>query len=96
MEQLQAAGIAAGVVQDIEDLLERDPQLACAGSADSAGSSAAGPVWPRSYADHLLARQPSRHFGRPPWASTRSRSRADIAGLTPERIEELRALGVFE
>jgi crotonobetainyl-CoA:carnitine CoA-transferase CaiB-like acyl-CoA transferase len=30
--QLQAAGIAAGVVQDIEDLLERDPQLRARGA----------------------------------------------------------------
>ncbi|MEL7155934.1 MAG: CoA transferase [Actinomycetota bacterium] len=28
MEELQAAGVAAGVVQDAEDLAERDPQLA--------------------------------------------------------------------
>ena len=30
--QLQAAGIAAGVLQDIEDLLERDPQLRARGA----------------------------------------------------------------
>ena len=32
MAALQSAGIAAGVVQDIEDLMERDPQLSARGS----------------------------------------------------------------
>jgi crotonobetainyl-CoA:carnitine CoA-transferase CaiB-like acyl-CoA transferase len=94
VEQLQEAGIAAGVVQDIEDVLETDPQIA-----------ARCPLVP---IDHPLLgefghmRTPI-HFSRTeiemyraPGIGEHSKSIArDLAGLSKSRIDELESLGVF-
>jgi crotonobetainyl-CoA:carnitine CoA-transferase CaiB-like acyl-CoA transferase len=92
--QLQQAGIAAGVVQDIEDVLETDPQIA-----------ARSPLTP---IDHPLLgkfghiRTPMRfsrteiEMFRAPGIGEHSRRIArDLAGLAESRIDELESLGVF-
>ena len=92
--QLQQAGIAAGVVQDIEDLLEVDPQIA-----------ARCPLIPM---DHPLLgkfghmRTPIRfskntvEMFRAPRIGEHSKGIArDLAGLTESRIAELESIGVF-
>jgi crotonobetainyl-CoA:carnitine CoA-transferase CaiB-like acyl-CoA transferase len=94
VEQLQKAGIAAGVVQDIEEVLEADPQIA-----------ARCPLVP---IDHPLLGEfghmrTTIHFSRTegevyraPGIGEHSKSIArDIAGLSESRIEELESLGVF-
>ena len=45
MDDLQRAGIAAGIVQDVEDLLEFDPQLAARGCLMVLPSSSSRSVW---------------------------------------------------
>jgi crotonobetainyl-CoA:carnitine CoA-transferase CaiB-like acyl-CoA transferase len=94
VEQLQEAGIAAGVVQDIEDVLETDPQIA-----------ARCPLVP---IDHPLLgefghmRTPMQfsrskvEMFRAPGIGEHTKSIArDLAGLSESHIEELESLGVF-
>jgi len=94
VEQLQQAGIAAGVVQDIEEVLEADPQIA-----------ARCPLVP---IDHPLLGEfghmrTSMRFSRTevemyraPGIGEHSKSIArDLAGLSESRIDELESLGVF-
>ena len=45
MDELQQAGIAAGVVQDVEDLMEFDPQLAARGCLLVVAASPSWSVW---------------------------------------------------
>jgi crotonobetainyl-CoA:carnitine CoA-transferase CaiB-like acyl-CoA transferase len=93
--QLQRAGIAAGVVQDIEDLLEHDPQIKHRGTLmqlEHPHLGAFGHVrTPISFSrSHTSPYRPPA-IGEHSLAIVR-----DIAGLTPERIEQLQAAGVFE
>ena len=93
--QLQQAGIAAGAVQDIEDVLESDPQIA-----------ARLPLCPL---DHQLLgnfghiRTPLRfsrskiEMFRAPGIGEHSKIIAkDLAGLSDSRIAELESMGVFK
>ena len=92
MERLQAAGIAAGVVQDIEDLIEQDPQIATAlmnlehpllgpfghvRTPVSFSASTTSPYRAPSIGEHSIA------------------IAGDLCGLSASRIEELERLGVF-
>jgi crotonobetainyl-CoA:carnitine CoA-transferase CaiB-like acyl-CoA transferase len=92
---MQAAGIAAGAVQDIEDVLESDPQIA-----------ARHPLFPM---DHQLLgkfghiRTPMRfsrndiEMFRAPGIGEHSKIIAkDLAGLSDSRIAELESMGVFK
>ena len=56
VDRLQAAGIAAGVLQDIEDLMEHDAALRARGALVDAAASEARALRPRAHADHLFAR----------------------------------------
>lgn len=93
--RMQQAGIAAGAVQDIEEVLEKDPQI-----------KARSPLFP---IDHqLLGRfghirtpmQFSRsafEMFRAPGIGEHSKIIAgDIAGLSESRIDELESMGVFK
>ena len=95
VSRMQQAGISAGVVQDIEDVLEADPQIA-----------ARQPLFP---IDHQLLgkfghiRTPMRfsrsvvEMFRAPGIGEHSKSIAkDLAGLSELRIVELDSLGVFQ
>jgi crotonobetainyl-CoA:carnitine CoA-transferase CaiB-like acyl-CoA transferase len=93
--QLQREGIAAGVVQDIEDLMERDPSLQARGALmpiEHARLGRFGHVrTPMSFSADSTA--PFR----PPGIGEHSREIAlEIAGLAAERIDALDALGVFK
>jgi crotonobetainyl-CoA:carnitine CoA-transferase CaiB-like acyl-CoA transferase len=94
VDELQQAGIAAGVVQDIEDVLEADPQVA-----------ARCPLVPIEHPllgkfGHIrtpicFSRTEIEMF-RAPGIGEHSRSIAgDLAGLSESRIDELESLGVF-
>jgi crotonobetainyl-CoA:carnitine CoA-transferase CaiB-like acyl-CoA transferase len=94
MTQLQLAGIAAGVVQDIEDLMEADPQLAARGSLAPIDHARLGKF------GHM--RTPitfSRSSNQPYRAPNMGEHSADIAqelcGLSEVRVAELVSLGVF-
>jgi len=56
VEKLQNGGIAAGLVQDIEDLLEHDPQIAARAALVTLEHPLLGPLWPRAHAPGFLAR----------------------------------------
>ena len=85
--QLQAAGIAAGELQDMEDLLEHDPQLKARApliTLEHPLLGAFGHV--RTPVD--FSRSPVLPF-RAPGIGEHSRNLAtELAGLTPERVNE--------
>ena len=92
---LQAAGVAAGMVQDIEDLLEHDPQIAARGSLIDLPHPLLGSFGhvrtPMLFSRSLLA--PFRA----PALGEHSREIANtLAGLGSERLDELEDLGVFQ
>jgi crotonobetainyl-CoA:carnitine CoA-transferase CaiB-like acyl-CoA transferase len=93
MALLQAAGIAAGVVQDIEDLMERDSILRERGALvtlDHAVLGAFGHVrTPLQFSASALAPLPAPALGQ------HNREIAILAGLAPDRFETLLAQGVF-
>ena len=93
--RLQEAGIAAGVVQDIEDLMERDPALQGRGALmpiEHARLGRFGHVrTPMSFSTDRTA--PFR----PPGIGEHSREIArEIAGLPADRIDALAAQGIFK
>jgi crotonobetainyl-CoA:carnitine CoA-transferase CaiB-like acyl-CoA transferase len=94
MQRLQAAGIAAGVVQDIEDLAG-DPQLAERGALitlDHPLLGAFGHVnTPVRFSRSVLAPFRPPHIGEHSHAIA-----ASLAALSDARIAELEQLGVFQ
>jgi crotonobetainyl-CoA:carnitine CoA-transferase CaiB-like acyl-CoA transferase len=95
VEALQGAGIAAGVVQDIEDLIEHDPVIAARGALVTLQHPILGPFGhmrtPITFARHDI--QPYRAPGIGEHCETIAR---DIAGLSHETIASLARDGVFE
>jgi|SRR5579875_19455 len=92
--RLQAAGIAAGEVQDIEDLMERDPQITVRESLVTLQHPMLG-SFGHVRTPMTLSRSRTVPF-RAPGIGEHSREVArEIAGLTDERIAELERLGVF-
>jgi crotonobetainyl-CoA:carnitine CoA-transferase CaiB-like acyl-CoA transferase len=94
-EQLQAIQIAASAVQDIEDMLERDPQLAARAPLpllDHPILGAFGHIrTPVTFSRSVLAPY------RPPRLGEHSHEIArTLSGLTDARIEALEAAGVFK
>jgi len=93
--RLQAAGLAAGVVQDIQDLLERDPALQARGALVPIEHARLGRF------GHLrtpmsFSADPVEPF-RPPGIGEHSVAVArELAGLAAERVAALDALGVFK
>jgi crotonobetainyl-CoA:carnitine CoA-transferase CaiB-like acyl-CoA transferase len=94
MEQLQAAGIAAGVVQDIEDLIERDPQIANRRALMNLEHPLLGTFGhvrtPISFSASITSAYRAPSIGEHSIAIAR-----DLCGLSASRIEELERLGVF-
>lgn len=94
-EQLQGIGIAAGVVQDIEDVLERDPQLAARGALVTLDHPLLGAFGhirtPVSFSRSVVAPY------RPPRIGEHSNDIArTLSGLAEARIQALEAAGVFK
>ena len=95
MEELQESGIAAGVVQDIEDLFERDPMLAARGTLRRLQHAKLGEFGhlrtPISFS--VDAVEPFR----PPNLGEHGAGIArQLAGLSEARVAELDAQGVFK
>jgi crotonobetainyl-CoA:carnitine CoA-transferase CaiB-like acyl-CoA transferase len=95
MAELQSAGIAAGVVQDIEDLLERDPQIAARSAMiplDHAVLGRFGHVrTPINFSASTVA-----PFRAPSIGEHSADIARELCGLSEARIDELQKLGVFK
>jgi crotonobetainyl-CoA:carnitine CoA-transferase CaiB-like acyl-CoA transferase len=95
MLRLQEAGIAAGMVQDIEDLLESDPQIAARGALVPIEHAVLGRFGhvrsPLTFSRSALTPYRAPGIGEHSQAIA-----AQISGLSRQRIEELAARGVFQ
>jgi crotonobetainyl-CoA:carnitine CoA-transferase CaiB-like acyl-CoA transferase len=94
MRTLQSSGIPAGAVQDVQDLIERDPQLAFRGALVTLEHPLLGPFGhvrtPLSFSRNRI--EPYRA----PGLGEHTDPIARLAGLASERIAELREQGVFK
>jgi crotonobetainyl-CoA:carnitine CoA-transferase CaiB-like acyl-CoA transferase len=95
MEELQRAGIAAGIVQDIEDLMESDPQLAARGCLLPLRHPLLGLFGhlrtPLALSGHQLRPYRAPSIGEHSLSIAR-----EICALQPARIAELELQGVFQ
>jgi crotonobetainyl-CoA:carnitine CoA-transferase CaiB-like acyl-CoA transferase len=92
--QLQEAGIFAGVVQDVEDLMERDPQLAARGSLVPIEHSRLG-RFGHIRTPMSLSRNPVEPYRAPNMGEHSASIAQELCGLSAARVAELQALGVF-
>ena len=93
--ELQTAGIAAGVVQDAEDMLDRDPQLSERGALVTLDHPLLGPF------GHIatpirFSRDEFQPFRAPRIGEHVDEIARTLCGLTPERLAELEDAGVFQ
>ena len=93
--ELQALGLAAGVVQDCEDMIERDPQLAARSALITLEHPLLGPF------GHVATPMRFSRDKLEPYRAPRMGEHVhEVAGticrLDSARIEELQAMGVFE
>ncbi|BBD99451.1 CoA transferase [Sphingobium amiense] len=93
--ELQAAGIACGVVQDSEDMIDRDPQLAGRGALVTLDHPILGPF------GHIATPIRFSHDAFQPFRAPRMGEHVqeiarDLCGLSDSRIATLAAAGVFE
>jgi crotonobetainyl-CoA:carnitine CoA-transferase CaiB-like acyl-CoA transferase len=93
-EQLQAASFCVGLVQDIEDLLEHDPQIASRQSLMALTHPLLGTFGhmrtPISFSDSNTS-----PFRAPSLGEHSREIARDLSGLSAERVEALEKLGVF-
>ena len=95
MDELQQTGIAAGVLQDIEDVLEADPQVAARGPLVTIDHPLLG-KFGHIRTPMQFSRTKIKMF-RAPGIGEHSRSIArDLSGLSESRIDELESIGVFK
>jgi crotonobetainyl-CoA:carnitine CoA-transferase CaiB-like acyl-CoA transferase len=92
---LQAQGIAAGVVQDMQDLVDKDEGLQYRGALVRLPHPLLGEFGhvrtPMSF-----SRDVNLPYRAPGMGEHGAQIAQDIAGLTPERIAQLRELGVLQ
>ena len=95
MLRLQAVGIAAGVVQDIEDTMENDPQLKTRGALWDIEHAVLGRFGhmrtPITFSRSILT-----PFRAPSLGEHSEHIATGISALSRHRIAELRDLGVFK
>jgi len=92
---LQRFGVGAGVLQDIEDLLERDPGLAARGALVPLDHPLLG-RFGHVATPLRCSRSPLAPYRAPGLGEHSLAIAAELAGLAPDRIRELEALGVFQ
>jgi crotonobetainyl-CoA:carnitine CoA-transferase CaiB-like acyl-CoA transferase len=95
VEALQREGIAAGVVQDMADLVDRDPVIAARGALvmlDHARLGAFGHVRTPMTFSHDV----NRPYRSPALGEHTEEIARAVAGMTEERLQALRMLGVLE
>jgi crotonobetainyl-CoA:carnitine CoA-transferase CaiB-like acyl-CoA transferase len=94
-EALQREGIAAGVVQDMADLVDRDPVIAARGALvmlEHPKLGAFGHVrTPLTFSVDINRPYRAPGLGEHTWEIAR-----DLTGVTAQRLQELQQLGVFE
>ncbi|HEU4654151.1 MAG TPA: CoA transferase [Steroidobacteraceae bacterium] len=95
VERLQSAGIAAAVVQDIEDLMERDPQLASRGALVPLEHAVLG-TFGHMRTPITFSRSAIEPFRAPSLGEHSREIATTLCELSAERIEALEALGVFQ
>jgi len=93
--ELQARGIACGVVQDCEDMIERDPQLAERGALAMLDHPLLGPF------GHIatpirFSRDSFQPFRAPGMGEHVENIARDLCGLSSDRIAQLDQAGVFQ
>ncbi len=94
-ESLQREGIAAGVVQDMQDLVERDPGIAARGALVTLDHVRLDPF------GHIrtpltFSRDLNRPYRAPALGEHTEQIACTVAGLSQERVQALRQQGVFE
>jgi crotonobetainyl-CoA:carnitine CoA-transferase CaiB-like acyl-CoA transferase len=94
-EHLQAAGIAAAPVQDIEDLIEHDPQLASRGALLTLDHAVLG-AFGHMRTPLTFSRSRIEPFRAPSLGEHSREIATTLCGLSAERIAALEALGVFQ
>jgi crotonobetainyl-CoA:carnitine CoA-transferase CaiB-like acyl-CoA transferase len=94
-EQLQNCGLAAGAVQDIEDLLERDPQIAARQALVSLDHPLLG-VFGHMRTPITFSRTAPLPYRAPRLGEHSDMIAQDIAGLSPDQLRELHAIRVFQ
>jgi crotonobetainyl-CoA:carnitine CoA-transferase CaiB-like acyl-CoA transferase len=95
VEYLQNLGIAAGAVQDMSDLFERDPQIRARGSLLSLVHPLLGEFGHmRTPID--FSRSRSAPFRAPHMGEHNQRVALQVCGLSPARFAELEQMGVFK
>jgi crotonobetainyl-CoA:carnitine CoA-transferase CaiB-like acyl-CoA transferase len=93
--RLQAAGIACGLLQDIEDLFEHDETLRLRGALVELPHPALGPFGHvRTPVD--FSRTPPQPFRAPALGEHNGDIAARFAGLSVERVAELQVQGVLQ
>ncbi|HEU4652164.1 MAG TPA: CoA transferase [Croceibacterium sp.] len=93
--ELQGIGIAAGVVQDCADMIERDPQLAGRGALVTLDHPILGPFGHIATPIHF-SRDVPQPYRAPRMGEHVREVAAGVCGLSAERIDALQAMGVFE
>jgi Predicted acyl-CoA transferases/carnitine dehydratase len=93
-ERLQRDGIAAGAVQDIEDLVERDPQIAARQALVTLDHPLLGPFG-HVRTPITFSRSAPAPYRAPRLGEHSETIARELAGLSDAEIEELRTLGVF-
>ena len=93
--ELQRIGLAAGVVQDCEDMIERDPQLATRGALVTLDHPLLGPF------GHIatpirFSRDVPAPYRAPRMGEHGREVAATICALDDARIDQLETMGVFE
>jgi benzylsuccinate CoA-transferase BbsF subunit len=91
---LQAAGIAAGVVQDIADLLDNDPQLRSRPAWVTLDHAKLGPFEHQTTPYHL-DRTPGRPTPAPLLGEHSEHVCVHLLGLSVEHYRELQRAGLF-
>jgi crotonobetainyl-CoA:carnitine CoA-transferase CaiB-like acyl-CoA transferase len=95
MSSLQTAGIAAGMVQDIEDLMEHDEALQARGALMMLEHSMLG-AFGHMATPLCLSRSALLPYRAPGLGEHSEAIATHIAGLSAERFHVLQALGVFQ
>lgn len=93
--ELQAAGIACGVVQDAQDMIDGDPQLAQRGALVTLDHPLLGPFG-HIATPFTLSRDRFEPFRAPGMGEHCTEIARTLCGLSDARIAELEASGVFQ
>lgn len=95
MERLQAAGIAAGVVQDMEELVDRDTALQARGAMVTLDHPLLGP-FAHMRTPIAFSRDAVAPYRAPRLGEHGAEVARGIAGISAERLAELEAQGVLQ